>query len=206
MRKNSLLAAGRLRRACGQLRKRVTGCSPKDGERARSGMPCSTGRGRRLHTLSLQSLEVGHMPGRNRQLAYSTNPTTSASSAACRQVPEHCCAPRRARMPASGCEPSPRTRARSFCRWTCKSLSGDAFACRYPWHLPVATWRARVPSRGGPAGRPSRRLRPEWAAGPARSHTRASVGPSSAGGRRRRRAGGPPTVASTDHRSGRSPR
>ena len=41
-------------------------------------------------------------------------------------------------MPASGCEPSPRTRARSFCRWTCKSLSGDAFACRYPWHLPVA--------------------------------------------------------------------
>ena len=68
------------------------------------------------------------------------------------------------------------------------------------------TWRARVPSRGGPAGRPSRCLRPEWAAGPARSHTRASVGPSSAGGRRRRRAGGPPTMASADHRSGRSPR
>ena len=50
------------------------------------------------------------------------------------------------------------------------------------------TWRARVPSRGGPAGRPSRRLRPGWAAGPARSHTRASVGPSRAGSHRRRGA------------------
>ncbi|OLP78339.1 hypothetical protein AK812_SmicGene41498 [Symbiodinium microadriaticum] len=52
-------------------------------------MTCSTGCGRRLRTLSPQSLEVGLMAGTiSRQLAYSTRPITSASSAACRRVPE----------------------------------------------------------------------------------------------------------------------
>ena len=77
----------------------------------------------------------------------------------------------------------------------------NAFACRYPWRRPVAwTWRARLPSRGGPAGRQSRRLRPEWAAGQACANTRASMGSRRAGSRRRRRAGGPPAGVAPDDR------
>ena len=53
-----------LRLASGQLRQQVTSCSPKGGVRARR--TCSTGRGRRLCTLSLQRLEVGLMAASSR--------------------------------------------------------------------------------------------------------------------------------------------
>ena len=99
---------------------------------ARSGMPCCAGHSRRPRTV-----------GRSRSLAYATLPIASASSAACRRVLKLCCAPRRVRMPVSGCGPSPQTRVRNSYRWTCQSPSGGA--CHCPWQrLGVRTWRARL--------------------------------------------------------------
>ena len=45
-------------------------------------------------------------------------------------------------MLASGCGPSPHTKARNSCRWTCNSPLGDAFACRCRWQHPAAADKA----------------------------------------------------------------
>ena len=66
-----------------------------------------------------------------------TSPIASASFAACRRVPELCCAPMPGAHAGEWLRAIP-TRAHSSCRWICKLLSGDAFACRYPWRQPVA--------------------------------------------------------------------
>ena len=153
---SSLLAVCQLRLACGQQRLRVTCCSPRDGLSARSGIPYSAERNRHPHRQSPQSPEFGLMAGRSRQLVYQTLPIASASSAACRRVPALCCAPRRARMLASGCGPSPQTTARNSCRWTCNPPSGDALACRQ--HPAAADKAAPVGCAG--ARRPPRPARP----------------------------------------------
>ena len=204
-RKNSLLAAGRLRLACGQRRQRVTGCLPKGGVRARSGMTCSTGRGRRLRTLNPQSLEVGLMAGRSRQLAYSTrsraplqqlvaDPSSAAlrGGCACRRVVESHPHGRGHTTPAVGyASGSPAT----------PSLAATLGVGSLRW-----TWRARLPSRGGPMG--------DHRAACARSGLLARRAPilERAWVRVAREAVAaegrvfPPTMAGTDHRAGRSPR
>ena len=65
-------------------------------------------------------------------------------------------------MLASGCGPSPQAKARNSCRWTCSSLSGDAFACRCRWQHPAAADKASPVAEPwlGPVRRPPRRLCP----------------------------------------------
>ena len=108
---------------------------------------------RGAHTLSLQSLEIGFMAGRSRELAYSTSPIASASSTACRRVPELCCAPRRARMPASGCEPSPRTRAHSHTAPALLLPMDMQVALRRRFRLPLPFASARCGGHGEPGCR-----------------------------------------------------
>ena len=95
-------------------------------------------------------------------------------------------------------------RAHSSCRWICKSLSGDAFACRYPWRQPVAVDMASQAAEPwgnswatSAACARSGLLARRAPISPIFSHTRGSMGSRRAGSRRRRRAGGPPTMART---------